>query len=73
MINLEGKTVTECCEIVAKEQGHALTSEFMQWSINEWGGPFVKVSTVERKCRGSDKIRGVKVPGKNYVKYAYKG
>jgi len=73
MIDLEGKSVIECCNIILKNWGQAITSESLQARIHNFGGPFVKVSTVERKCRESDKIRPVPVEGKRWVKYTYVG
>ena len=71
MINLKGKTVTECCEIMLKAFGTHMTSEFLTEVIYQNNGPFVKVATVERKCRGSDKIITVPVPNKRWKMYLY--
>ncbi len=70
-MNLQGKSAIECCEIILKSWGSPLMSEDLKSRIDALGGSYFKVSNLERRMRESDKIRSVKVKGKNYVKYRY--
>ena len=73
-MDLKGKTAKDCCEVILKDyKGMQLNSEEIQQIIVIMGGNHYKVSNLERRMRESDKIKSVKVPGKNYVKYSYKG
>lgn len=73
-MTLKCKTAKECCESFLKEwDGFSFMSEDIQEAILSRGGKLFKVSNLERRMRESDKIKSVKVAGKNYVKYSYKG
>jgi len=72
-MNLEGMSAIKCCEMVLRVyEGLSISSESMKEKIILRGGKCFKVSNLERRMRESDNIRSVKIPGKNYVKYAYK-
>jgi hypothetical protein len=66
------KSAIQWCEEISKEMsGYNIDSESMRDEIKSRGGKWFKVSNLERRMRESDKIRSVKVKGKNYVKYRY--
>jgi len=68
------KSAIQWCEEISKEMsGYNIDSESMRDEIKSRGGKSFKVSNLERRMRESDKIRSVKVKGKNYVKYSYIG
>lgn len=73
-MNLKGVSAVKCCEEILKGNGGFMVmSEDIQDLITNFGGNRFKVSNLERRMRESDKIRSVKVKGKNYVKYSYIG
>ncbi len=66
------KSAIQWCESFLKEWDNlSFMSEDIQQAILSRGGKLFKVSNLERRMRESDKIRSVKVKGKNYVKYSY--
>ena len=66
------KSAIQWCESFLKEWDTlSFMSEDIQEAILSRGGKLFKVSNLERRMRESNKIRSVKVKGKNYVKYRY--
>jgi len=72
-MDLKGKTAKDCCEMVLKFMAIPLYSNDLGSLIDQFGGKYYKESNLERRCRESNNIESIKVPGQSWVKYSYKG
>lgn len=71
-MNPENMSAKQCCEEILREMnGYTVDSESLRDEIKSLFGKWYKVSNIERRLRESDKVRSVKVKGKNYVKYQW--